>query len=90
MKHDGHCPSPRGPGGRLRGDEEWFPQAYAALEALNARSPKPGGRCCRLPLLLGTWGRPRAHLAGRPGARRFPWLDDPDAFVAATAPFLTG
>lgn len=32
---------------------------------------------------------PNAQLAVQPGAAHFPWLDDPDHFLAITAPFLT-
>ncbi|WP_391858972.1 hypothetical protein [Streptomyces rhizosphaerihabitans] len=31
---------------------------------------------------------PHAELVVQPGAGHFPWLDDADAFVAATAAFL--
>ncbi len=31
---------------------------------------------------------PNAEFVIQPGAGHFPWLDDPDRFVAATATFL--
>jgi pimeloyl-ACP methyl ester carboxylesterase len=33
---------------------------------------------------------PRAELVVQAGAGHFPWLDDPERFVAATEAFLAG
>lgn len=140
---------------QLRKDEPWFPEAYAALEALNSGRGGAADVEALAPFFWGRWdtaaqeyhaaastpeneeaaGRyasegaydpestraaiaaleapvfllageldlnsppqsveefaglfPHATLTRQPGAGHFPWLDDPEAFVNTTAPFLT-
>ncbi|MFI5801639.1 alpha/beta fold hydrolase [Streptomyces sp. NPDC051561] len=140
---------------QLRKAEPWFPEAYAALEALNSGRGNPDDVKAISPFFWGRWdaaaqqhhaasGTPeneeaarlyasegaydpestRAALAGlrapvfllageldlnspprsveefarlfpaaelvqQAGAGHFPWLDDAEAFVTSTAPFLT-
>ncbi|MEV7322003.1 alpha/beta hydrolase [Streptomyces sp. NPDC093970] len=139
---------------RSRRDEPWFPEAFAALEAIGAGLATPASWQAVAPFSYGRWdeaarahraaeeerldGRvvaafnaegaftpdttralltrfgspvlvlagevdpgappstsaelaglfPRAEFAVQPGAGHFPWLDDPDRFVATAVAFL--
>ncbi|MYW02738.1 alpha/beta hydrolase [Streptomyces sp. SID3343] len=139
---------------RLHRDEPWFPEAFAALEAIVAGKPTADGWKAVAPFSYGRWDAaaqahetagdermnpeivaafgaegafapdttraalarftppvlvlagerdpgapphtmaefadlfPNAELVVQPGAGHYPWLDDPDRFVATTAAFL--
>ncbi|MFF4505276.1 alpha/beta fold hydrolase [Streptomyces sp. NPDC001401] len=139
---------------RLRRDEPWFPEAFAALESITAGRATAGSWEVIAPFWYGSWDAvarahhaagaeqrnqeaaavfgaegafdpgstraalarfeapvlvlagevdlnspapavaelaglfPKAELVVQPGAGHFPWLDDPDRFVATAAGFL--